>query len=296
MVEVGHKLVVQFDNAYNIGGASNHCYNTQAAVVVSHKAYVLKCSNIRNTENNCEAILYVLDLSTNPPTAQNPIQINNNGRYYLFQHPNDITHHNAMFYLANFQHLSTQSDIIAFDRTGSIQGRYNFHDDFPYDELAGDTPSSITYYKNNKYIIGVKKTGTYRKYYVVHFDSDNKICLDFSFKADGCNLSGFEGNSIYYDNTNEYFYVILCNKNNSKNRIYTYDLSNVTDDDLLTSVRILNDEPDSSSTDLLFEYEGMYIYNNKKYVVVNRKVQAIDNGTDYDGVYHVYAKSGEGEL
>ena len=289
MISVGHKLIVQFDNAHNIGGASNHCYNTQSAVVVNDKAYIFKYSNASNSVGNHEAILYVLNMTTDPPTALSPIQINNNGSYYLFQHPNDITHHNAMFYLANYQHLASQSDIIAFDGQGEIQQRYNLHEDFPESKFTGSMPSSITYYKQNRYIIGVKRIGNNRRYYVVHFDSNNKICLDYSFTANDCNIDGYEGNSICYDASTDQFHVILCNKNDKINRIYTYDLSQLSEGASLTAVRILNDELDSTSSDSLFEYEGMFIYNNKKYVVVNRRPGSQDNATDYDGLYHIYA-------
>lgn len=306
--EVKHDEVARFKTAKcesKTDDSSNvvKCTTTAAMVIVNGDAYVLRYKYYDDKEDEQDkqdkqetvlspAILYLVKNISGSQT-HSKLQIYKTvskvHKYVFFKHLNSITYHDSKFYLVDLE-----EKIYRLSSKGRIERGYtvknsSFHKDF---QLA-----TIEHYKDNLYILGVLKDGTAhtRKYWIIEFDAkqNNNLVIRGSFICGECEQEKWLGNDVCYDAKTHLFHITMTYKNKDdndvgrKNRIFTYDLSTL--DPMADSAtiyqptRMLYENLDKETQEK-FEYEGISIFNNRKYVAMEQKLISKKAGYQDDAI------------
>ena len=279
--EVKHSGGIHFKKAKCMGKTDDNgeieCTTTAAMVIVNGDAYVLKYLYDKDNHNPSTAILYLVKNISGSET-HSKLQIYKTvskvHKYVFFKHLNSITYHDSKFYLVDLE-----EKIYRLSSKGRIERGYtvknsSFDNNFQL--------STIEHYKDNLYILGVlknKDTHT-RKYWIIEFDAkqNNNLVIRGSFICGECEQDGWVGNDICYDAGTKLFYITMSYKTEKiciKNKVFTYNLSTLDPYADSTAVyqptRVLYEDLDSKTkTEKSFEYEGISIYNDRKYIAMEQ--------------------------
>ena len=297
--EVKHSSGIRFEKAKCMGKTDDNreieCTTTAAMVIINGDAYVLKYlydkDNHNHNPNPSTAILYLVKNISGSKT-HSKLQIYKTvskvHKYVFFKHLNSITYHDSKFYLVDLE-----EKIYRLSSKGRIERGYtvknsSFDNNFQL--------STIEHYKDNLYILGVlknKDTHT-RKYWIIEFDAkqNNNLVIRGSFICGECEQDGWVGNDICYDAGTQLFYITMSYKDKVKkicieNKIFTYNLSTLDPYAHSTAVyqptrvlyEVLNREIENS-----FEYEGISIYNDRKYIAMERTLESGESGYQDDAI------------
>lgn len=258
-----------------------------AMSIVGDDLYCIKSRGKFEDGTKYPAILYRVKNfnSTSRTITYNTIL--NGSQYNIFRHANGMTYYRksgeskGTFYIATMNPRGNGSQIIGVNASGTVTKHIAFANDFPT-LGTNDYVSSIAYYNSERFIIGVDKTSTTRKYYLVEFENDTTIRKIASFNVN-IESSYTKGNDIFYDSDTGYFYICLFIDSSpvQDNLILCYNLSSgIQDGATYSSIRQMRVQ--AASSENMFEIEGIAIHNNIKYVVTN----ALDlSGEEKDGIY-----------
>lgn len=284
--EIDHVNVVAIKSQKTAEGtkATSSC----AMSIVGDDLYCIKSLGTFDKEIKYPAILYRVKnfISNNRIITYNTILNGSNSR--IFRHANGMTYYKksgeskGTFYIATMNPRGKGSQVIGVNAGGNVTKHIVFAEDFP--QLGeNDYVSSIANYNSGRFIIGVEKTSTIRKYYLVVFENDSVIrkIASFNIKVDSFYK---KGNDIFYDLNHQCLYVSLFSVNGSPvrdNLILCYDLSSGIQDGI-TFEPIRKMRVQAADDENMFEIEGIDVYNNAKYVITN----ALDaNNKESDGIY-----------
>lgn len=305
--EVKHDEVARFKTAKcesKTDDSSNvvKCTTTAAMVIVNGDAYVLRYKYYDDKEDEQDkqdkqetvlspAILYLVKNISGSKT-HSKLQIYKTvskvHKYVFFKHLNSITYHDSKFYLVDLE-----EKIYRLSSKGRIERGYTVKNSLFADKFQLAT---IEHYKDNLYILGVlknKDTHT-RKYWIIEFDAkqNNNLVIRGSFICGECEQTGWVGNDICYDAGTKLFYITMSYKTEKiciKNKVFTYNLSTLDPYAHSTAVyqptRVLYEVLDSKTkTEKSFEYEGISIFNDRKYIAMERTLESGESGYQDDAI------------
>lgn len=297
--EVKHSSGIRFEKAKCMGKTDDNreieCTTTAAMVIINGDAYVLKYlyDKDNHNPNPSTAILYLVkDISGSQTHSKLQIYktVSKVHKYVFFKHLNSITYHDSKFYLVDLE-----EKIYRLSSKGRIERGYTVKNSLFADKFQLAT---IEHYKDNLYILGVlknKDTHT-RKYWIIEFDAkqNNNLVIRGSFICGECEQDGWVGNDICYDAGTQLFYITMSYKDKAKkicieNKIFTYNLSTLDPYAHSTAVyqptRVLYEVLDSKTkTEKSFEYEGISIFNDRKYIAMERTLESGKSGYQDDAI------------
>ena len=293
-VSVKHDEVIRFEKAKRIAKNGTKCTTTAALSIVDGHAYVLKYNDEMTIS---PAILYYVKNIAGSRTVQDPIQlckkISGKNEYVIFNHPNSLTHYNGRFYM-----IDLRRGIYRFSISGEVDQEYTLDTSMTDSGFSTTDFNSIAHYDGSLFILNgkVNKVKKRRKYWVVQLNNGT-IKKKGYFFCSGCAEEAWEGNDIFYDAGTHLFYVTLVHKisNPSKkdenivveNKIFTYDLSKLnpeSDCDVEYQPTRILDEPIDEQIAESYEYEGLSIWNKRKYVAVEQTLRTHKDGFEDDGI------------
>lgn len=293
--KVKHSSGIHFEKAKCMGKTDDNgeieCTTTAAMVIVNGDAYVLKYLYDKDNHNPSTAILYLVkDISGSETHSKLQIYktVSKVHKYVFFKHLNSITYYNSKFYIVDLKRA-----IYRLSMNGHIEREYTLDSSMTAANITVEDFATIEHYSGDLFILGGKKNNKdgIRKYWIVQIDEEKKLIIKKgSFRCSGCAAEDWFGNDICYDVNTKLFYITLVYKKDDvpiENKIFTYDLSKLnTDIDYATAyqpTRILCELINEQKEERI-EYEGMSIWNNKKYVVIEQNLIISEEGKQDDAI------------